>query len=123
MAPTAPPSEGDKRKESGSKDRSPSQNSEGIKRRQKAHALKRLALKYKNAPNGTRLGLQWDPVLGKKVAYIKDHFTGAIRPAIMKDNMYDNMSKEKLEWHRQQYLQAREALENEDEGEEEKDEG
>ncbi|KAI0849790.1 hypothetical protein F5Y00DRAFT_261236 [Daldinia vernicosa] len=72
-----------------------------------------LAREFFDAPNGTRLGMHWDYNRKKLVPFIKDHFTGAIRPAIMKDNMYDNMSKEKLEEHRQYHLQRQEQQEEE----------
>ncbi|KAI1805294.1 hypothetical protein F4811DRAFT_551938 [Daldinia bambusicola] len=101
-------SEGNRRREPWSASRSPLQNPEGVKRQRQADHIERLARAHRDAPNGTRIGLYWNYVKEKNMAYIKDHFSGAIRPAIMKDDMYSNMSEEELEWHRQWYLRMKE---------------
>ncbi|KAL7622279.1 hypothetical protein AAE478_007783 [Parahypoxylon ruwenzoriense] len=59
-----------------------------------------LKRKARNAPNGANIGLLWDGSKGRYVAYKKDHFTGRIRPRVKTDDMWDSMSKEKLEEHR-----------------------
>ncbi|KAI8958360.1 hypothetical protein F5Y11DRAFT_351593 [Daldinia sp. FL1419] len=112
MAATHPAPESDKCNGQQSDNCSAKQNQEGIKRRQREAQGRSLARRYRDLPYGSRLGLHWDFTREKMVPYIKDHFTGVIRPAIMKDGMYDNMSKEKLERHRQKYLQMIEASKN-----------
>ncbi|KAI1472825.1 uncharacterized protein F4812DRAFT_464867 [Daldinia caldariorum] len=110
----------DKRKEPWSASRSPRPNPEDTRRRYQADIIEELTQTYRNAPNGTRIGLHWNYVKGKKVAYIKDHFSGTIRPAIMKDDMYSNMSEKELEWFRQRYLRAKAKEEEEEEEAKEK---
>ncbi|KAF3060944.1 hypothetical protein GL218_03123 [Daldinia childiae] len=114
MPSTPSTSKGDSRKRNSPRHRNPVPKQANSKRVQITHQQE-LALKFHDKPNGARLGLHWDFVRGKNVAYIKDHFTGAVRPAIMKDDMYDNMSKEKLEEHRRYHQQMIESLRNEEE--------
>ncbi|KAI1662138.1 hypothetical protein F4813DRAFT_396849 [Daldinia decipiens] len=112
MPSTLSTSESDSRNKNSPKYHNPMQNSEAINRRKKEQQ-KLLALKFRNMPNGSRLGFQWDYNRGKMVPFIKDHFTGAIRPATMKDDMHSNMSAEKLEQHRQYHQQMVESLKRE----------
>ncbi|RYP13879.1 hypothetical protein DL765_006667 [Monosporascus sp. GIB2] len=55
--------------------------------------------KYAAAPKGANLGLKWDETKRRHVAMKKDHFTGKVRARSMIDDMWDNMSKKKLEEH------------------------
>ncbi|RYP77505.1 hypothetical protein DL771_001078 [Monosporascus sp. 5C6A] len=59
----------------------------------------RVAAKYAAAPKGANLGLVWDETKQRHVVMKKDHFTGKIRPRTMLDDMWDNMSKKKLQEH------------------------
>ncbi|RYO86938.1 hypothetical protein DL766_005975 [Monosporascus sp. MC13-8B] len=59
----------------------------------------RVDAKYAAAPKGANLGLKWDETKRRHVAMKKDHFTGKVRSRSMIDDMWDNMSKTKLEEH------------------------
>ncbi|XDG05782.1 hypothetical protein ABKA04_005397 [Annulohypoxylon sp. FPYF3050] len=62
-----------------------------------------LQMKYRSEPKGTCLGLIVNPVTKEGAYYIKDHFSGVVRPKIMKDDMYLNMTEAKLAEHRQRW--------------------
>ncbi|RYP06544.1 hypothetical protein DL764_003089 [Monosporascus ibericus] len=59
----------------------------------------RVAAKYAAASKGANLGLLWDETKQRHVAMKKDHFTGKIRPRTMIDDMWDSMSRKKLQEH------------------------
>lgn len=122
MSSTPSTSGSDSRNSNSPKYYSPIQNQESINRRKSEHQQRRLALRFHDKPNGARLGMHWDFNRGKNVPYIKDHFTGVIRPATMKDDMYSNMSEEKLEQHRQYHQQMVESLQDEQDKQDKQDE-
>ncbi|KAI0113238.1 hypothetical protein F4814DRAFT_460401 [Daldinia grandis] len=99
MAPTPSTSKSDKSSSKRPRPCSTMDDPDAIKRIKRDHQQKRLARIYRDKPNGTRLGMHWDFIREKNVPFIKSHMTGAIRPAILKDDMYDIMSKEELERH------------------------
>ncbi|KAI1095646.1 hypothetical protein F5B19DRAFT_312497 [Rostrohypoxylon terebratum] len=81
-----------------------------------------LQMKYRDEPLGTCLGWIDEPGLKKEGAYyIKDHFSGVVRPRRMKDDMYNNMSVAKLAEHRRRW-QIDHGLYTSDETESEEDE-
>ncbi|KAI1380325.1 hypothetical protein F4677DRAFT_256088 [Hypoxylon crocopeplum] len=69
--------------------------------RRKERMTERIGSAFRGAPKGTNLGLFAYADEGKFVAYKKDHFTGLVRPRRMMDDLYDKMTDEKLEQHRQ----------------------
>ncbi|KAK7756389.1 hypothetical protein SLS62_001615 [Diatrype stigma] len=88
------------------------------------------------APAGANLCLVWDAragPYGRFVAYKKDHFTGAVRPRRMMDDMFDNASAEKMAQYKRRYCEVdddddeddddEDWDEDEDEDEEEDSEG
>ncbi|KAI0887966.1 uncharacterized protein GGS22DRAFT_91102 [Annulohypoxylon maeteangense] len=68
--------------------------------------IRELTRDYRKEPLGTSLGWFKDPVSKTSKLYIKDYFSGVVRPKIMKDAMWDNMSKAKLEQRRQEWQLA-----------------
>ncbi|KAI1444437.1 hypothetical protein F5Y02DRAFT_428032 [Annulohypoxylon stygium] len=62
-----------------------------------------LQMKYRSEPKGTCLGLIIHPVTKEGAYYIKDNFSGVVRPKTMKDDMYLNMTEAKLAEHRQRW--------------------
>lgn len=77
-------------------------------RRFGASLEQQLETQYQDAPNGAPAGRHWHPIREEWITYRKDHFNGRVRPLRMMDNLYDGMSREKLDSVREQRERAAE---------------